>query len=134
MGNFTIGKLAKAAVVGVETIRYYERRGLIIQPPNPQNGYRQYPEATLQRIRFIKNCKSLGFTLNEIGAVLDLLDGQEMNCIHAAGKINLKISEIGQKIEALNQLKKLLEKLSDCIGKCNTKGEAEFLSEFISRE
>ena len=134
MGNFTIGKLAKAADVGVETIRYYERRGLIVKPPNPEYGYRQYSEATLQRIRFIKNCKSLGFTLKEIGTVLDLLDGQEMNCIHAAGKINLKISEIGQKIEALHQLKRLLEKLSNCIGKCDTKGEAEFLAEFLSPE
>lgn len=134
MGNFTIGKLAKAADVGVETIRYYERRGLIDQPPNHNYGYRQYPEATLQRIRFIKNNQALGFTLNEIKGILTLLDGHELNCTHAATMIDLKISEIGQKIEALQRLKRLLKKLTNSIGKCGTKREMEVLSEFLSLE
>ncbi|UCE55715.1 MAG: MerR family transcriptional regulator [Desulfobacterales bacterium] len=134
MGKFTIGKLAKAANVGVETIRYYERRGLIVQPPNRNCGYRQYTEATLQRIRFIKNNQALGLTLNEIRGVLDLLDGQELNCTTAAKMINLKMLEIGQKIAALQRLKWLLKKLAKSVGKCDTKGEMEFLSEFLSME
>jgi Hg(II)-responsive transcriptional regulator len=132
MGNLTIGKLAKAADVGVETIRYYERRGLIDQPPKQNGGYRQYPEATFQRIRFIKNNQALGFTLSEIGGVLHLLDGKEMNCTHAAKMINLKISEIDQKIEALHRVKQLLKKLTNSIGKCDTKGGIDILSEFQS--
>ena len=118
MKRYTIGKLAKAANIGVETIRYYERRGLIIQPPKQEFGYRQYPETTLRRIQFIKTVKTLGLTLSEIGGVLDLLDGKQMNCATAADMVESKISEVNQKIEALKQLKQLLERLSRHIGKC----------------
>jgi len=131
MKPFTIGKLAKAAKIGVETIRYYERRGLISQPPAQEMGYRQYPATTLQRIQFIKNVQTLGFTLNEIGGVLDLLDGKQMNCSTAADMVEMKISEIDQKIVALKQLKQLLEKLTHRIGKCGDKGEMAFLEELM---
>jgi DNA-binding transcriptional MerR regulator len=131
MRNFTIGKLAKAANVGVETIRYYERRGLIVQPTNQNSGYRQYSEETLQQIRFIKNNQALGFTLNEIRGVLNLLDGQTLNCTNAIKVIDLKISEIEQKITGLQRLKQLLEKLTNSFGECGTKGKMEFLSELL---
>jgi MerR family transcriptional regulator, mercuric resistance operon regulatory protein len=70
--NHTIGQLAKVAGVNVETIRYYERRGLISQPPKPAEGYRTYPNATLARIFFIKRAQELGFTLKEINKLLSL--------------------------------------------------------------
>ena len=131
MKPYTIGKLARAADVSVETIRYYERRGLIPQPPKQELGYRQYPETTLHRIQFIKHVQKLGLTLSEIGSVLDLLDGRQMNCATAADMIEEKISEVDQKIAALKQLKKLLERLSRHIGKCGDKGEMAFLSEVM---
>ena len=131
MKAYTIGKLAKAANIGVETIRYYERRGLITQPPKQKLGYRQYPETTLRRIQFIKNVQTLGLTLSEIGGVLDLLDGKQMNCATAADMVEMKVSEVDRKIAALKQLKQLLEKLSRHIGKCGDKGEMEFLSEVM---
>ncbi len=131
MKRYTIGKLAKAANIGVETIRYYERRGLITQPLKQEFGYRQYPETTLRRIQFIKNVQTLGLTLSEIDGILDLLDGKQMNCATAADMVDSKISEVDQKIEMLKQLKQLLERLSRHIGKCGDKGEMAFLAELM---
>ena len=134
MGNFTIGRLAKAANVGVETIRYYERCGLIDQPPKPDNGYRQYPRATLERILFIRNNQTLGFTLNETRSVLDLLDGQAMDCAMAASMIDQKLTAIGRKIASLRRLEQLLTKLAHRVGHCGNKDQMSFLSEFLTGE
>lgn len=73
--ELTIGRLARLAGVGVETIRYYQREGLIKEPPKPSSGYRRYPAATLERLRFIQRAKTLGFSLAEIGELLELGDG-----------------------------------------------------------
>ena len=70
--EMTIGKLAKAAGVGVETIRFYERKGMIKRPSNRGGGFRQYPEDEVSRIRFIKRAQELGFTLREVKTLLDL--------------------------------------------------------------
>jgi MerR family mercuric resistance operon transcriptional regulator len=67
---YTISQLAKSAGVNVETIRYYERQNLIEQPNTPLRGYRQYPEATLTKVLFIKRAQHLGFTLSEIDALI----------------------------------------------------------------
>ena len=68
----TIGGLAKAAGVGVETVRYYQRRGLLPEPPRPPGEVRRYGEADVKRLRFIRSAQAAGFTLNEIGELLDL--------------------------------------------------------------
>ena len=70
MGSFTIGRLAETAGVNVETVRYYERRGLLEQPPRPGQGYRQYSDADVWRLQFIRRGKDLGFTLAEIAELL----------------------------------------------------------------
>ena len=70
MESLTIGKVAGLAGVGVETIRFYEREGLIDEPPRRASGYRQYPMNTADRVRFIKSAKELGFTLKEIKELL----------------------------------------------------------------
>lgn len=67
-----IGKLAQAAGVNVETIRYYQRRGLLQEPPKPLGGQRRYPAETVRRIRFIKRAQALGFTLDEVATLLAL--------------------------------------------------------------
>lgn len=72
--TLTIGKLANAAGVNVETIRFYERKGLITQPQKPIEGFRQYSSETLQRLYFIKRAQDLGFTLDEISSLLKLGD------------------------------------------------------------
>ncbi|GHD82047.1 Hg(II)-responsive transcriptional regulator [Vogesella fluminis] len=70
--DLTIGKLAEAAGVNVETIRYYQRRGLLEEPPKPPGGHRRYASEQVRRVRFIKRAQALGFTLSEIGALLAL--------------------------------------------------------------
>lgn len=70
--ELTIGKLADAAGVNIETIRYYQRRGLLDQPSKPQSGYRRYAPEQAKRVRFIKRAQALGFTLGEVGALLTL--------------------------------------------------------------
>lgn len=70
--SYSIGKLAQAAGVNVETIRYYERRGLLAKPPKPFNGQRRYPEDAGKRVRFIKRAQALGFTLDEVMVLLTL--------------------------------------------------------------
>src|SRR3954468_24758812 len=68
----TIGGLAKAAGVGVETIRYYQRRGLLTEPARPPGEVRRYGEGDVKRLRFIRSAQAAGFTLNEISELLDL--------------------------------------------------------------
>lgn len=74
--GMTIGQVARDAGVNLQTVRYYQRRGLIAQPPKPPAGYRRYPAATVERIRFIKRAQGLGFSLAEIGELLELGDGR----------------------------------------------------------
>lgn len=74
--GLTIGRLARSAGVHIETIRYYQRRGLLPLPPKPPGNMRRYPPATLARLRFIKRAQELGFTLREIGDLLRLSAGE----------------------------------------------------------
>jgi MerR family transcriptional regulator, mercuric resistance operon regulatory protein len=74
MPKLTIGRLAAAAGVNVETIRYYQRRGLLKEPMKPLGGYRNYPAEMVKRIRFIKKAQALGFTLENVAGLLHLND------------------------------------------------------------
>lgn len=102
----TIGKLAQAADVNVETIRYYQRTGLIKEPDKPSSGYRKYPPETLQRLTFIKRAQRLGFTLKEIAELLEL--GTE-HCADIQEKAEQKCQLINQQIDDLLSLKNTLE-------------------------
>ncbi|MCW3717648.1 MerR family transcriptional regulator, partial [Burkholderia cenocepacia] len=73
--NWTIGALATAADVGVETIRFYQRKGLLSEPHKPYGGIRRYGAADVARLRFVKSAQRLGFTLEEVGELLRLEDG-----------------------------------------------------------
>ena len=75
--GYTIAALAREAGVGVETVRYYERRGLIAQPPRENGGYRRYGAQHLTRILFVRRAQELGFTLEEIATLLELEDGSD---------------------------------------------------------
>ncbi len=108
MSLFSIGKLAQAAQVSVETIRYYERRGLITQPPKPAQGYRNYTKATLARILFIKRAQELGFTLEEIENLLVL---GESHCSEVQELAESKLVSVRSKINDLCRLERVLEGL-----------------------
>lgn len=111
--SLTIGFLAKAADVNIETIRYYQRIGIISEPAKPAQGYRLYPLATLKRIRFIKRAQQLGFSLQEISELLDLGTGQ---CADIRARAEEKREQINKQI---NDLKNLKETLNDLINACN---------------
>lgn len=112
MKSLTIGQLAKKAQVNVETIRYYERRGLLPEPPRRESGYRQYSESDLARIRFIKRAKELGFSLKEILELLSLRIDPKTTCADVKERAELKISDIEGKIRALQSMKRALTKLA----------------------
>ncbi|EOA3786270.1 Hg(II)-responsive transcriptional regulator [Vibrio vulnificus] len=109
---YTISKLARSAGVNVETIRYYERQKLIEQPKKPTQGYRQYPEATLTKVLFIKRAQHLGFTLSEIDALIELSSGSCHEVQHLAEH---KLDIVQAKIKDLKRLENSLKHLvSSC--------------------
>ncbi|EQC45493.1 putative Hg(II)-responsive transcriptional regulator [Bacteriovorax sp. Seq25_V] len=109
----TIGKLAEAAEVNVETIRFYERKGILKQPKKI-GSFRQYSNDYVTRIRFIKRSQELGFTLNEAKELLDLKIKNQAKCSDVLSKTQEKISVINQKITDLKKMKKSLESLANC--------------------
>ena len=96
-----IGQVAAAAGVGVETLRYYERRGLLPNPPCTGSGYRAYGGGAVARVRFIRRAQDLGFTLAEIGDLLALRDDQDINCAHVRKRANSKIAQVDGKVRDL---------------------------------
>lgn len=110
--ELTIGFLAKAAEVNIETIRYYQRIDLITEPVKPASGYRTYPLKTLKRIKFIKRAQQLGFSLSEIAELLQLGDG---NCADVRQRAEEKRAHIEQQINDLHNLRNTLSELiSSC--------------------
>ena len=108
----TIGQLATRAGVGVETIRFYERRGLIPQPPRPFSGYREYSQEAVARVVFIRRAKELGFSLKEIGELLSLRVEPGANCGAVKRRAEAKISDIESKVHSLRKMRRTLNKLT----------------------
>lgn len=120
--TLTIGRLAHAADVNVQTVRYYERRGLVPAPPRTDSGYRQYPRDSVARVRFIKRAQRLGFSLREIAKLLDLRVHPRSNCTEMRMKAEGKRAEIDGKIEALRDLRTALD---DVIAACESNTPTE---------
>jgi len=104
----TIGRLARAAGVNVETVRYYQRIGLIAEPPRPAQGFRSYPPGTVERITFIKRAQALGFSLAEIGELLELGDGR---CADVRARAEAKRAMVAARIGELEALRDTLDAL-----------------------
>lgn len=118
MERLTIGQVAGLADVGVETVRFYERQGLIEEPPRRVSGYRQYPPDAVERIRFIRRAKDLGFSLREIKELLALRLDPESTCGDVRERAEEKLADIRAKIEALDGMRAALERLTAaCSGK-----------------
>ncbi|HEX4984939.1 MAG TPA: MerR family transcriptional regulator [Burkholderiales bacterium] len=107
--SFTIGKLARRANVGVETIRYYQAFGLLQEPAKPQTGYRRYPLAALERLHFIKRAQGLGFSLKEISRLLAPSTAPESRAL-AAGKLDAVRTEIAHLIMVRAVLEDLIRR------------------------
>jgi MerR family transcriptional regulator, copper efflux regulator len=111
MKDLTIGQLAKRSQVNIETVRYYERRGLIPHPPRRESGYRQFSPDGIARIRFIKHAQAVGFTLKEIAELLSLRVDPDTTCGDIKKRTETKIDEVQMKIQALQRMKKALIQL-----------------------
>lgn len=118
MKPFTIGQVAGRAGVGVETVRFYEREGLISQPTRRASGYRQYGEETVARLRFIRRAKELGFTLKEIAELLSLRLDPATTCADVKSRAAAKTQDIEARIETLQRMKRAMVKLTQaCSGR-----------------
>ena len=117
MNGLTIGRLAKKVGLGIETVRFYERQGLIEPPPRTDSNYRIYPEEEVGRLRFIKKAKSLGFTLNEIKELMFVRHDPHATKADIKDRTLVKIRDIEEKIADLTRIKAALEHLaSSCDG------------------
>ena len=110
MQRLTIGRLAELGGVNLETVRYYERRGLLPKPPRTQAGYRQFSPETAQRLRFIKRAQELGFSLEEIRDLL-ALRVEPGNCVDVRARAQAKIADIEEKMKTLAAMKSTLRNL-----------------------
>ena len=119
MRTMTISKAAKQAGTGIETVRFYERRGLITQPPKPvAGGFRDYPPETVSRLRFIREAQDLGFSLDEIAELLSLRADPKANCAQVQRRAEAKLAEVRRKIERLQDIGAALDRLiAACPGK-----------------
>jgi MerR family mercuric resistance operon transcriptional regulator len=115
MNTLKIGQLAKQSGVNIETIRYYERRNLIPEPPRLASGYRQYSPDYVTRIRFIKRAQDMGFSLTEIADLLALRVNSDSVCDEVQKQAELKIVDIETKIQMLQRMKIAL---SDLVKAC----------------
>ncbi len=117
MKPLTIGQVANRAGVGIETVRFYEREGLLEEPARRESGYRQYEADVVARLRFIKRAKELGFSLKEIKELLALRVDPTTTCAEVRSKAQAKVADIEEKIETLQRMKKALVKLTrSCSG------------------
>lgn len=107
--SMTIGALANKAGTHVETIRYYQRRGLVRVPERPYGGIRRYDEHALARLHFIRSAQWLGFSLDEISELLKLEDGT--HCDEARALAEHKLGDVRRKITGLQQMESTLENL-----------------------
>jgi MerR family copper efflux transcriptional regulator len=119
MERLTIGEVAKQAHVHIETLRYYERTGLIASPPRSESNYRLYPQETVRRVQFIKRAQELGFSLKEITALLALRATPDTPCADMRTRALDKITAIEEKIRALHAMKHALAQL---VAACSGQG------------
>lgn len=120
--SLTIGKLAESAGVNIETLRYYQRRGLLDAPPKPYTGYRRYDQRHVTRIRFIKRAQTLGFTLSEV-AELITLDGGTGACAETRDVASRKLALIEQRVADLVAMQGALRRL---VRQCDASGPDTF--------
>lgn len=111
---FTIGALARAVGVNIETIRFYQRKGLLNQPRRPQGGFRRYSSDDVARLQFIKSAQRLGFSLDEIADLLQLDDG--MHCDQARALGAHKLQDVRAKLADLKRIESALAQMIDACG------------------
>lgn len=115
--NLTIGAFAKAAGVNIETIRFYQRKGLLLEPDRPYGSIRRYGAADVARVRFVKSAQRLGFSLDEVAELLTLEDGT--HCGEAADLAALRLADVRARLADLTRMEAVLSKL---VAECYAQG------------
>jgi len=123
----TIGRLASALGVNVQTVRYYERRGLLLPRERDNSGYRRYDEESVRRLRFIVRAKALGFTLLEIKDLLNLRVQGSASCERVRVRASEKLMVVEEKVRALISLQEVLQGLVDSCDKRSATEECPIL-------
>jgi len=131
--GLTIGQVARRSGFGIETIRFYERNGLIELPPRRPSGYRQYSESVIFRSQFIKRSKELGFSLKEIRELLSLRVSPTTTCSNIRERTQAKIADVESKIQSLERIKEVLMSLTTACGGAGPLSECPIL-ESLERE
>jgi MerR family mercuric resistance operon transcriptional regulator len=117
MAELTIGRLAARTGVNIETIRYYERIGMIPPPPRSAGGQRRYEESHLRRLCFVRRCRELGFPLDEIRALLTLVDGGDYSCAEVRDMTVRQLDAVRRRIVDLRVMERTLDSMaSACAG------------------
>lgn len=109
MTSLSTGEVAKRAGVEYQTVLYYEKEGLIEEPPRAENGYRQYPPETVRRIRFIQRANQLGFSLEEVASMLELEAGTRKDCQDVQQFAESKLEEIQRRLAYYRRLEDLFQ-------------------------
>ena len=121
MSALTSGQVAKRAGVGVETLRFYEREGLLAKPARTASGYRQYPAEAVERVQFIRRAQLLGFLLKDIKELLALRDDPDANSGEVRDKAVAKLADIDEKIKDLEAMR---DELTRLVATCDGSGPA----------
>ncbi len=127
MESLTRGQLAKKTGIGTEALRFYERKGLIPDPPRSESGYRLYPALVLGRLRFIKRAKNLGFSLEEISDLLQLRVDPSTTSAQVREKAEAKLEEVVSKMRDLEKIRNALEKLTAACRGAEPSGDCPIL-------
>jgi MerR family mercuric resistance operon transcriptional regulator len=127
-----IGQLAQRAAVNLQTIRYYEREGLLPEPPRLSSGYRVYTDSMVRRVRFIKRAQEIGFSLAEIRELLSLRADGQRNEVRAIAQA--KIADIEDKMRTLKAMKTVLNRLTERCSGCGPASECPILESIDSEE
>lgn len=122
-----IGALAEAAGVGVETVRFYEREGLIPEPPRSASGYRLYDVDAVRRLRFIRSAKRLGFTLAETKELLELRVTDTAGCDEVAARTRRKVAKVDARLRELRRIRRTLQRLLQACAENEKTGECPIL-------
>lgn len=127
-----IGELSRQTACQVETIRYYERVGILPEPQRAQNNYRHYGESHRRRLRFVRRCRDLGFSLEEVRALLAMIDGGAQSCaeVEALGREHL-----GAVCAKIADLEQMASRLSELVSRCHggDTPDCSFLEELFDR-
>jgi MerR family mercuric resistance operon transcriptional regulator len=131
--KYRSGDIARLCNVNKETLRYYERIGLIPEPIRTEAGYRLYPEETMNRLIFIKRMQELGFTLSEIDKLLGIVDKDDVRCADMYDFVVQKLEEVRLKIKDLLRIERLLKDLKNRCPNEKAIHECPIIETFIDR-